>query len=206
MIGEARLVVRYYGIDTTPIASSDTPVRRDIHGQGYTLGSAAYIGGNFRSSPFLRSISVPEHLQQNAPAGVDPFSPLRGMLGDTSSSLSNSSAVRVNYELKPPSAPITPVFMKRSSAPVGTRYTGNDSLASPFAASTGYDAPPHLVALERRMSEPGALQGIFNKMDISARARNGQGLGGHWNPLDRQAIPEENRVFPERILSGLSTS
>jgi hypothetical protein len=39
-------------------------------------------------------------------------------------------------------------------------------------------------------------------MDISARVRQGQGLGRAHNPKDPQSIPEEFRIIPERIISG----
>jgi hypothetical protein len=45
------------------------------------------------------------------------------------------------------------------------------------------------------------LQGLTSQADIRTRARLGQGLGGiPRNPS--QAIPDENIVFPDRILSG----
>lgn len=69
-------------------------------------------------------------------------------------------------------------------------------------ASLGADLPLQLEAMSRRMTEPGAIASIMNTMDISARTRLGQGLGKQWNTYDRQAIPEENRVFPERIRVG----
>ena len=56
----------------------------------------------------------------------------------------------------------------------------------------------------RRLSEPGMLQGLASQADIRTRARLGQGLGGiPRNPS--QAIPDENIVFPDRILSGKLT-
>ena len=60
-----------------------------------------------------------------------------------------------------------------------------------------YDVPPHLLAMGRRMTEPGALRSMVSKDDIPARTRQGDGLGNY-----NQGIPEQNRVFPERILSG----
>jgi len=45
------------------------------------------------------------------------------------------------------------------------------------------------------------LQGLASQADIRTRARLGQGLGGvPRNPS--QAIPDENIIFPDRILSG----
>jgi hypothetical protein len=54
------------------------------------------------------------------------------------------------------------------------------------------------------MSESSALQGILNHIDVTSRARHQRPLlGPQWNHgLDRQAIPPENRVFPERITAG----
>jgi hypothetical protein len=66
----------------------------------------------------------------------------------------------------------------------------------------GSETPPQLAAMSRRISEPGALQGILHGMDISMRARRGDGIGSSWNPRSRQAVPEANQVFPQRILAG----
>ncbi|WVQ70183.1 uncharacterized protein L199_008408 [Kwoniella botswanensis] len=81
------------------------------------------------------------------------------------------------------------------------RDTTEDEIKS--LVQSGYDTPAHLLALSRRLHEPGTVEGLINNADIEARARQGQGIGGHWNANDRKAIPAHNRVFPERILSGL---
>jgi len=75
------------------------------------------------------------------------------------------------------------------------------SVYQPHNAAYAAPTPPHLAAMGRRIAEPGTLQGLANQADIRTRARLGQGLGGvPKNPA--QAIPEENRIFPERVLSG----
>ena len=62
--------------------------------------------------------------------------------------------------------------------------------------------PSHIEAFGRRARDPAVLQGVLNSIDITARVRSGQGLGPTYDPRDRQRIPEENRVIPERIISG----
>ncbi|ORY33730.1 RNA recognition motif 2-domain-containing protein [Naematelia encephala] len=87
----------------------------------------------------------------------------------------------------------------------GTPITANTGVSDGYEGglASQFRVPAHLTAMSRRITEPGALQGILDQVDISARAKRGQGIGGHWHPNDRQAIPERNRVFPERIVSGL---
>lgn len=63
-----------------------------------------------------------------------------------------------------------------------------------------HEAPPKVSPISRHLSDPGALQGMLNQMDHNARARRRQSVG--WSTPDRQAIPPENRVFPERIVAG----
>ncbi|KIR32406.1 hypothetical protein I352_05233 [Cryptococcus deuterogattii MMRL2647] len=73
-------------------------------------------------------------------------------------------------------------------------------------SSSDYETPPRILSLSRRLSEAGTVQGLVNRADIAARARQKQGLGGHWDSNDRKAIPEQNRVFPERIMADSRTT
>lgn len=91
------------------------------------------------------------------------------------------------------------VFRKHVSQPLppSERYDG---------AHAGYSlltTPLHLTAMGRRLSEPGMIADLASRADISARARIGQGLGGVPRSPS-QAIPEQNRVFPERVFAGES--
>jgi hypothetical protein len=70
-----------------------------------------------------------------------------------------------------------------------------------------YDLPPHLLQLDsagRRLSESDTGHGHGSKTGVQYTERPIVAVGhqfGH-GQFDRQAIPEENRVFPERIAAG----
>lgn len=70
----------------------------------------------------------------------------------------------------------------------------------------GYDSNTQLQALGRQLSEPAALQGILNQIDTTARARQQMpSVAPQWGQaIDRQAIPPENRIHPDRIANGES--
>ncbi|RXK40590.1 hypothetical protein M231_02045 [Tremella mesenterica] len=144
-----------------------------------TLGSSTYIGNDVRQSiePLLRRRNV-------VSAAQDPST---GHWPSYATENKDSHETNPSSDIFGPYIPLTRPFEKHASFP-------------PYPERP---LPSHLEAMSRRMSEPGTIAGIMNTMDISARSRLGQGLGRQWNPYDRQAIPEENRVFPERILSGL---
>lgn len=91
-----------------------------------------------------------------------------------------------------------------------------------FSFSTATHKPPHLGEIGRRATDA-ALQTVLDQMDLTARARQRQGPMGQgsmsaplspaaltpravsgWPQNDRQAIPPENRVYPERIAAGES--
>jgi hypothetical protein len=68
------------------------------------------------------------------------------------------------------------------------------------------DLPLQIEAFGRRSQDPAALQSLLNDMDISARVKQGQGLGRPDDPRDRQRIPVQNRIIPERLISGMLAS
>lgn len=145
----------------------------------FTLGSSIYRSGAFKYDPAISERSVPNKYQ-----AADIFGPIGSAPSQYSSRASSQAPV-----------PRSSTFQKHQSFPIQT--------PSGYQYDRGFSAPtpPHLAAMGRRLSEPGMLEGLASQADITARSRVGQGLGGiPRNPA--QAIPESNRVFPERILSG----
>jgi len=138
-----------------------------------TLGSSIYRTGALKFDPPISERSRPSNYQN-----TDIFGPVGSNPSQYSSRASSQAAV-----------PRTSTFQKHQSFPT-----------QPYVGASTY-TPPHLAAMGRRLSEPGMLQGLASQADIRTRARLGQGLGGiPRNPS--QAIPDENIVFPDRILSG----
>lgn len=90
--------------------------------------------------------------------------------------------------------------------------------------STTTEQPSSVSAISRRATESAALQTLLDQMDLTARARRDQGSTPYsnmphgststplsptsprgfsgWPQTDRQAIPPENVVYPDRILNG----
>ena len=94
-----------------------------------------------------------------------------------------------------------------SKDPFATRTAGYTLGSAAYRG--GFPAQPlptprydHVESFRRRAEDPAVLQGLLDNMDISARVRHGEGVGGHWDPRDNKRIPEENRVIPERIVAG----
>lgn len=193
MLDRARLTARFLA-NWPSSTSSASQMPHTQSGPTFSLGSAAYTPG-----VFPRPIPLNGHSQQRdsrQTAGEDPFA--AGWGSNTPLVIPNNA--RVRYTSTPShSYPETPDIHPQSGliAPGATYHMS-------YYAQTQHDVPPHLVALNMRMTEPGALQGIVDRCDTSARSRQGQGLGINYPPFDKQAIPEHNRVFPERILSGES--
>jgi hypothetical protein len=150
--------------------------------QGQTLGASAY-----RSGPlFYGDGNSANSAARQATPDADVFGPVGGYGQSSGMSTPIREAIAR-----------TSTFQKHHSMP----HYNSPSSAYNTPGFSGYGTPPHLAAMGRRLSEPGMLQGLVNQADISARAKLGQGIGGvPRNPS--QAIPEQNRVFPERILSG----
>ncbi|WRT67061.1 uncharacterized protein IL334_004027 [Kwoniella shivajii] len=167
---------------------------------GYTLGSAAYIPGTFSG----RALSG--RSQSDESTSSDVFGPKKTAQTRSSSHFGTSitsSFIRARSNQD--------VFGGRdsssiySTAPSSSRFSTPTSLdrASVIGSQVSYETPAQLRALGRRLHEPGTVQGLMNSADMEARARQGQGLGGHWNLHDKKAVPPQNMVFPDRILSGL---
>ncbi|KAL1413545.1 hypothetical protein Q8F55_001319 [Vanrija albida] len=142
----------------------------------YTLGSAAFLNAHHPSQ------------------------------GSASNLVSNSLFDRYQGIFAPldSSAPTSPYGQLTSSTMDHFSIESEPSMISPKGgewqpwASQPDPLPTQVQGIPRQMTEPAALQGILNQMDLSARARQRQG----WTAADRQAIPAENRVHPERILHG----
>ncbi|KAK4688224.1 hypothetical protein P7C73_g1882, partial [Tremellales sp. Uapishka_1] len=171
--------------DVFGTVQNTNPGRLSYSRGGSTLGSAAYSHGGLNISLDGSSSSFPQ------PIG---------------SGINNRRSV-CSIDSSLPTATETPRSdLRRRTFPLQSSYrTDSPHYLEPFGPGTyRHDAPPHLTSMARRMEigEGGAVESIVDRMDISARVRRGQGLP-YRNPYDRQAIPEENRVIPERITSGL---
>ncbi|CAD6577280.1 MAG: hypothetical protein TREMPRED_001898 [Tremellales sp. Tagirdzhanova-0007] len=140
-----------------------------------TLGSSKYTPGIFPQSAWNHSASLHDNDQ------ADPNDPFVG----GTSSLTAFSPTAANFlhdrSLRAPNYDfIIPTV--EVSAP-GISSSRNTAKRDSY---NQHDGPPHLSPMSRRMMEPGS--------------RQGDGLG-----TTNQAIPEQNRIFPERILSGLDS-
>ncbi|WVQ71588.1 hypothetical protein IAR50_001128 [Cryptococcus sp. DSM 104548] len=169
------------------------PTRPTLGSRAFSLGSAAFIPG---SLGLLKTDSY-----------SDVFS--FGQSGESTGVHTPSSATFSRLRSKDDiftsrSASLSPV--KREISSSGSGYNTSSPWArrgSTPAVFSEADTPPRMLSLSRRLSEAGTVQGLVNKADITARARQRQGLGGHWDANDRKSIPEQNRVFSERIVAGL---
>lgn len=160
----------------------------------YTLGSAAY-----RPSVFGSSTGESSQRSPTESADVDVFGP-------TTRHVVNRPMSAAQQQ---PRAPVTPTTTFRKHASVPLTLSPFNRQEDPYRKYSLPATPVHLMAMGRRLSEPGMLAGLARQADISARLRNGQGLGGIPR-TPSQAIPEQNRVFPERVanrkLSRISPS
>lgn len=157
--------------------------------RAFSLGSAAYIPG---------CLSV-SRLESTSSDALNLTRITEGNLNLRTSSNTTLDTLRTDDFFSSRPTSLTP--SKRS---VGTPDFAYSSSASwPLdKSSSDYETPPRILSLSRRLSEAGTVQGLVNRADMAARARQKQGLGGHWDANDRKAIPEQNRVFPERIMAG----
>lgn len=172
VLGSSTLRVAY----SRPSPADNQDSERLGTGQGFTLGSAAYRTGIFNRS----ALSTP--LSQQRVSETDVFGASRSPFG---------------------------AQLPRS---IGSRFSKHRSLPQNFGPSSPTDEyrsqlhalPPTPInpqATGRRLSEPGLPAGAVENSGMFASGRPGPGMGTRFvNPA--QAIPEENRVFPERILSG----
>jgi hypothetical protein len=202
-VGQALLVARLNLSDRSSYARmrETGPVYSDT--SEFTLGSAAYHPSSFRRRDSIPSVNplTPDTSSYSA-YNLDPFlSTSQG--SQASQDRPPIAPCTIQYPIwSPPRQKLAPTstFMKHRSLPASARY---DTFERNHDGNRQYDdLSSELVGMERRMSEPGGLRGLHDRMDTRVRARAGQGLGGPWIPNDRKRIPEENRVFPDRILSG----
>ncbi|WVQ78027.1 hypothetical protein IAT38_000108 [Cryptococcus sp. DSM 104549] len=199
--GQALLHVNY--LSSNPFASAVPTLARTASG-GLTLGSAAYVPGALG-----RTTSHTPRPESTSSSDLFGYSYSTGVSASSHSNLhtpSTSSYGRLRTDDVFSNRPPTSLQAERESADSARYHSPASGPWTPDAGSPAeYETPPHILALSRRLSEPGTVQGLVNRADIAARARQRQGLGGHWNVNDRKAIPEQNRVFPERIMSGLDS-
>ncbi|WVQ98656.1 hypothetical protein IAU59_005787 [Kwoniella sp. CBS 9459] len=194
--GYARLHVSYlYATANYPTAHSSS---------GFTLASAAYtpgaLAGNIsRDNLSTASSDVFGHTGSTTEGGL--FSQLNTPASSIFRRVRSEQDV---FGSRPPSSVFSP---NRQSMASSNRYSSPSSWDrnSIVGSQSGYETSSQMLALSRRLDEPGTVEGLANSADIEARARQQQGLGGHWSLNDRKAIPAHNRVFPERILSGLDS-
>lgn len=157
-----------------PVAPTRTPMSQAA--PLYTLGSAAFMASP--SSTSQRSVS---NLASNS-----LFDRYHGIFAPLDTN-----------PTQPPFGQLTGNVDRLSIDSEHNQILSKAAEWQPWGSHT--DLLPHQAqAIPRQITEPAALQGLLNQMDISARARQRQG----WTAADRQAIPEENRVHPERILHG----
>lgn len=150
----------------------------------YTLASASQQSNLLGHS--LGPSSYPSRLSTAHQADADVFGPVEG----TSGPYQQASYPATRGESR------TLTFRKHFSQPI----TPSDRMEGGYAGHSLPSTPLHLTAMGRRLSEPGMIADLASRADISARARLGQGLGGIPRSPS-QAIPEQNRVFPERVLA-----
>lgn len=150
----------------------------------YTLGSAAY-----RSGPFS-----PMHAEQSGPSSSEAYD-AADVFGPVSRHV-NERATTMNPHNPHALGPQASTFRKHLSQPLTPSIRHDD----PYHGYSLPTTPLHLAAMGRRLSEPGMLADLASRADISARVRVGQGLGG-MPKSPSQAIPEQNRVFPERVFN-----
>jgi len=197
--GAAHIEVRFCSADAEPLVRKRNP-RSGTQHTAYTLGSAAYQGGIHP-----RDVERRSSLNGNSSAGwTDSRADTRYSPGTWRSGAWTSQSQSA-YPVH--GSPYSSRSMARSSSYSGSLHTstGSSSLyGSGWQEQYPDSLPPQIEAFGRRAQDPDALQSLLNDMDISARVRIGQGLGRPDDPGDRQRIPVQNRIIPERIISGLS--
>ena len=177
----AYLAVRFLDDTTDWPTQPDTAPRAQSAGSSSTLGSAAYTPGIFpREQPAGSS---------RVAIGTDPFV-LESSPFISSSPLPNASLARGRFP-----APIHGCSLASPGVVSLNRGAAIDSFVK-------HGTPSHLIAMSRRMDEPGALMSIVNRCDISARSLQGQGLGSYHSVHNKQIVPEQNIVFPQRVAAG----
>jgi hypothetical protein len=198
VVGTGRLVVNFQHKDPfiahpdnakSYIASPPAP-------PNYTLGSAVSRGNLFgfetHSSIQQTSRRASHQVSHSEPRTLPATAPLSRYATPRSSS---EEWYRRASHSDPTTYTPAPVWTNQVKVTPGVQ-------AHPHRPSHAPSPPQHIEAFGRRAQDPAVLQGVLNSMDITARVRSGQGLGPAYDHRDRQRIPEENRVIPERIMSG----
>lgn len=182
--GEALLCVDYHDP-----RNKECPYPRRSNNRTFSLGSAAYIPGCLSVSRPESALSDPINLTRTTHSNLDLRTPSNTAL----------DALRTDDFFSCRASSLTPSKRRVATPDFGCSSSASWSLDK---SSSDYETPPRILSLSRRLSEAGTVQGLVNRADIAARARQKQGLGGHWDFNDCKAIPEQNRVFPERIMAG----
>ncbi|KIR58672.1 hypothetical protein I314_05511 [Cryptococcus bacillisporus CA1873] len=185
--GEALLCVDYYDP-----RNKECPYSRRSNNRTFSLGSAAYIPGCLSMSRPESALPDPVNLTRTTHSNLDLRTPSTTAL----------DALRTDDFFSCRASSLTPSKRSVATLDFGCNSSASWSLDK---SSSDYETPPRILSLSRRLSEAGTVQGLVNRADIAARARQKQGLGGHWDSNDRKTIPEQNRVFPERVMAGLDS-
>lgn len=162
---------------------------RPSNNRAFSLGSAAYIPGCLSASRLESTSSDAFNLTRIADGNSDLRTPSNMAL----------NTLRTDDFFSSHPSSLTPSKQSVAAPDFACSTSPSWSLDKSFF---DYETPPRILSLSRRLSEAGTVQGLVNRADMAARARQKQGLGGHWDANDRKAIPEQNRVFPERIMAG----
>ncbi|EAL22487.1 hypothetical protein CNBB3660 [Cryptococcus deneoformans B-3501A] len=165
---------------------------RPSNNRAFSLGSAAYIPGCLSASRLESTSSDAFNLTRIADGNSDLRTPSNMAL----------NTLRTDDFFSSHPSSLTPSKQSVAAPDFACSTSPSWSLDKSFF---DYETPPRILSLSRRLSEAGTVQGLVNRADMAARARQKQGLGGHWDANDRKAIPEQNRVFPERIMAGLDS-
>ena len=206
-VGDGKLIVTYQSQDPFSIAPRGDKARSESESVGkFSLGSVAYTPGSLWSSRSLRPL-VQGYSNSWGTRDNDAYYPGRDYSATTPSTRQGTPitpATSLGYSYNDQATGDYQTFTtsnKHRSLPPTIKVSSDSNAGDSYLFGT----PSNLVAMNKRMSEPRQLENKVDRLDIFARARVGQGIGGHCDPKDRQRIPEENRVFKERILSGRFT-
>lgn len=152
----------------------------------YTLGSAAYnpvnLVANVTSQPLHESYQDRNHQlnsqSHSAPWHAETSAQRRPVCGRDGVSWSTAGQA--------------PEWSQAAAAPGNYQYQANHAVQ------------PDLSGINNCANDPETLQAILNNMNATARARlafSPPAAPIPWGE-QRQAIPPENRVYPERLLTG----
>jgi hypothetical protein len=194
-VNSGTLSVRYLSED--PFQSIPVGNRQQQSPLRYTLGSAAYGAS---PSPSNNQYARPT-FERTHSAGSRFASMDMGLDGDINSAFDR---LTLQSELESRSVGRGHSHKSGHGHGHGSGHTPSRSWTGPPANHSDLNFPVQdkpYIPLGRHLSEPAKLQGILNNIDRTAHARLQR--PPHWNhTVDRQAIPPENRVYPDRIAAG----